>query len=63
MDMTDPKVIQIRIHSKDFVVKRLTECMDYLQQRLSFDLSTLEYLSLKELNEELQNSISEIIDK
>ena len=49
--------------SKDFVVKRLAECMDYLQQRLSFDLSTLEYLSLKELNEELQNSISEIIDK
>ena len=48
--------------SKDFVVKRLTECMDYLQQRLSFDISTLEYLRLKELNEKLQNSISEIID-
>ena len=45
------------------MVKRLTECMDYLQQKLSFDLSTLEYLSLKDLNEKLQNSISEIIDK
>lgn len=44
------------------LTKQLTESINYLKKELSYDLSSYEYLHLKELNDKLQALINEIYD-
>lgn len=59
MKENEPDIIQ---NTQSFLVKQLTDCREYLQKELCFELSSSEYLQLKEFYDELQQLINIILN-
>lgn len=57
MKEDEPGIIQ---NTQSFLVKQLTDCKEYLQRELCFELSSSEYLQLKEFYDEIQQLINNI---
>lgn len=57
MEENEPDIIQ---NTQSYLVKQLTDCKEYLQRELCFELSSSEYLQLKEFYNELQQLINNI---
>lgn len=53
----EPSIIH---NAQSFLIKQLTACNEYLQKQLCFDLSSSEYLSLKEYHMKIQHLINEL---